>query len=152
MMYIQPDECINCGLCLSVCPVEAIFEDDAVPANEAAFLAVNAEFFGPYRHVTRLIAGCQPESARAAPRKRFIECFYRSQRPALGQHYRSGNVVRSAAGLADDQQSGETVPGLDVGFVVRIGRSLGDHGEGNDAATDAAQCAAAAEGRFDHSQ
>ena len=47
MMYIQPDECINCGLCLSVCPVEAIFEDDAVPASETAFIAVNAEFFGP---------------------------------------------------------------------------------------------------------
>jgi ferredoxin len=47
MMYIQPEECINCGLCLSVCPVEAIFEDDAIPADEAAFTAINAEFFGP---------------------------------------------------------------------------------------------------------
>jgi NAD-dependent dihydropyrimidine dehydrogenase PreA subunit len=46
MMYIHPEECINCGLCLSVCPVEAIFEDDAVPADEAAFRAINAEFFG----------------------------------------------------------------------------------------------------------
>jgi ferredoxin len=47
MMYIHPDECINCGLCLSVCPVDAIFEDAAAPAHEAAFHAVNAEFFGP---------------------------------------------------------------------------------------------------------
>ncbi len=47
MMYIHPDECINCGLCLSVCPVEAIFEDDATPDAEAAFKAVNADFFGP---------------------------------------------------------------------------------------------------------
>jgi ferredoxin len=45
-MYIQPDECINCGVCLSICPVEAIFEDDAVPAHEAAFTAINADFFG----------------------------------------------------------------------------------------------------------
>jgi NAD-dependent dihydropyrimidine dehydrogenase PreA subunit len=47
MMYIQPDECINCGLCLSVCPVQAIYEGDEVPANEAAFTAANADFFGP---------------------------------------------------------------------------------------------------------
>src|SRR5207302_11406153 len=53
---------------------------------------------------------------------------------------------------ADDQQSGETVPGLDVGFVIGLGCSLGHHGEGNYAATDAAQCAAAAEHRFDHSK
>lgn len=47
MMYIQPDECIDCGVCLSVCPVSAIFADDEIPAEEARFLAVNAEFFGP---------------------------------------------------------------------------------------------------------
>jgi ferredoxin len=45
MLYIQPDECIDCGVCLSVCPVAAIYEDHAVPAAEAAFTAVNAEFF-----------------------------------------------------------------------------------------------------------
>ena len=27
MLHIQPDECIDCGVCLSVCPVAAIFED-----------------------------------------------------------------------------------------------------------------------------
>jgi NAD-dependent dihydropyrimidine dehydrogenase PreA subunit len=47
MMYIQPDECIDCGVCLAVCPVMAIHADDDLPAAEAAFLAVNAEFFGP---------------------------------------------------------------------------------------------------------
>ena len=45
MMYIQPDECINCGLCLSVCPVDAIFAEEDLPAAELAYLAVNAEFF-----------------------------------------------------------------------------------------------------------
>ena len=45
MLYIQPDECIDCGVCLSVCPVAAIYEDHAVPAGEAAFTAINAEFF-----------------------------------------------------------------------------------------------------------
>lgn len=47
MMYIHPDECINCGLCLSVCPVDAIYSDDELPAKEQPFLAINAEFFSP---------------------------------------------------------------------------------------------------------
>jgi ferredoxin len=47
MMYIQPDECIDCGLCLSVCPVDAIFAGDDLPESERAFEAANAEFFGP---------------------------------------------------------------------------------------------------------
>ncbi|CAG0965290.1 MAG: ferredoxin family protein [Rhizobiaceae bacterium] len=46
MMYIHPTECISCGLCLSVCPVDAIFIDDELPPHEQHYLAVNAEFFG----------------------------------------------------------------------------------------------------------
>jgi ferredoxin len=47
MMYIQPDECINCGICVSVCPVQAIYEDCDVPGEEELFTAANAEFFAP---------------------------------------------------------------------------------------------------------
>jgi ferredoxin len=47
MMYIQPEECINCGVCLSVCPVQAIYDEDDLPKAEAEFKAINAEFFGP---------------------------------------------------------------------------------------------------------
>lgn len=47
MMYIHPTECINCGLCLSICPVDAIFDEVDLPAHEARFLAINAAFFGP---------------------------------------------------------------------------------------------------------
>ena len=46
MLYIQPDECINCALCLSVCPVQAIYEDVLVPSDQHSYIAVNAEFFG----------------------------------------------------------------------------------------------------------
>ena len=47
MFYIHPDECINCGLCLSICPVDAILYDEEMPASLKPFEAANREFFGP---------------------------------------------------------------------------------------------------------
>lgn len=43
MLYIHPEECIDCGACVPECPVEAIFIDDQVPADQQAFIALNAE-------------------------------------------------------------------------------------------------------------
>lgn len=47
MMYIHPGECICCGLCLSICPVQAIYREEDVPEKEAVFVQANADFFGP---------------------------------------------------------------------------------------------------------
>ncbi len=47
MFYIHPDECINCGLCLSICPVDAIVWDEEIPGDRRMFIAVNGDFFGP---------------------------------------------------------------------------------------------------------
>jgi NAD-dependent dihydropyrimidine dehydrogenase PreA subunit len=46
MLYIQPDECVDCDACVPVCPVTAIFSADDIPAEWKPFTAVNAEFFG----------------------------------------------------------------------------------------------------------
>ena len=43
MLVIDPDECIDCTLCVAECPVEAIFAEDDVPENQRAFLKLNAE-------------------------------------------------------------------------------------------------------------
>ena len=43
--HIHPDECVDCGACEPVCPVEAIFYDDDVPAQWKDFTAANATFF-----------------------------------------------------------------------------------------------------------
>ena len=45
MLYIQPDECVDCGACEPVCPVEAIFYEDDVPEEWNDYTAANAEFF-----------------------------------------------------------------------------------------------------------
>jgi NAD-dependent dihydropyrimidine dehydrogenase PreA subunit len=46
-LYIHPDECIDCGICVSACPTQAIYEESRVPADQAAFIAINREFFSP---------------------------------------------------------------------------------------------------------
>ncbi|MDR0771158.1 MAG: ferredoxin family protein [Burkholderiales bacterium] len=42
-LVIDPDECIDCTLCVSECPVEAIYAEDDLPANQHDFTALNAE-------------------------------------------------------------------------------------------------------------
>jgi NAD-dependent dihydropyrimidine dehydrogenase PreA subunit len=44
-LYIQPDECIDCGACEPVCPVEAIYYEDDLPPELGPYLADNAGFF-----------------------------------------------------------------------------------------------------------
>ena len=44
-LYIQPEECIDCGACEPVCPVEAIAPKRAVPADQRDFVADTARFF-----------------------------------------------------------------------------------------------------------
>ena len=45
MLYIHPDECIDCGACEPVCPVKAIFPQEDLPAEWAAFIEKNAEYY-----------------------------------------------------------------------------------------------------------
>jgi ferredoxin len=42
-LVIDPDECIDCTLCVAECPVEAIFAEDDVPPDQQPFTALNAE-------------------------------------------------------------------------------------------------------------
>lgn len=45
MVYIHPDECIDCAACEPVCPVEAIFYEDDVPEEWDTYTRANADFF-----------------------------------------------------------------------------------------------------------
>ena len=42
-LVIDPEECIDCTLCVAECPAEAIFAEDDVPAGQELFIALNAE-------------------------------------------------------------------------------------------------------------
>ena len=45
MLYIHPDECVDCGACEPVCPVEAIYYEDDLPSEFAPYRAENVLFF-----------------------------------------------------------------------------------------------------------
>ena len=46
MLYIEPDICIDCGLCVDECPVKAIFPQEDLPAEWAEFIVNrNADYY-----------------------------------------------------------------------------------------------------------
>ena len=45
MLYIHPDECIDCGACEPVCPVTAIFAEDDVPDSQKEYTELDAKWF-----------------------------------------------------------------------------------------------------------
>jgi NAD-dependent dihydropyrimidine dehydrogenase PreA subunit len=44
-LYINLDECVDCGACEPVCPVEAIYYEDDLPAQWSSYREDNARFF-----------------------------------------------------------------------------------------------------------
>ncbi|MEX1047668.1 MAG: ferredoxin [Actinomycetota bacterium] len=63
MLYIQPEECVDCDACVPVCPVTAIFTDEDVPSEWKHYTRINAEFFSD--EVTGL--GSPGGAAQAGP-------------------------------------------------------------------------------------
>jgi len=57
MLFIDPDECIDCDACKPECPVEAIFHEDDVPEVWQGFVALNRE----------MAAACPPIVDRKEP-------------------------------------------------------------------------------------
>ena len=45
MLYIDPNECIDCGACAPACPTQAIYLESEVPDKWKAFIQENAAFF-----------------------------------------------------------------------------------------------------------
>jgi len=52
MLYIDPEECIDCQQCVSECPVEAIFQDIDVPEQLQGFIALNVEMAAKCPEIT----------------------------------------------------------------------------------------------------
>ena len=44
-LYIDPEECIDCGACVPECPVEAIFPEEEVPEQWSEYIDINYKWF-----------------------------------------------------------------------------------------------------------
>ena len=42
-LVINPEECIDCNLCVAECPVQAIYAEDDLPEDQKSFVEINAE-------------------------------------------------------------------------------------------------------------
>lgn len=54
-LVIDPDECIECAVCVAECPVEAIFPANEVPQGQESFIELNAELAKLWQPITERI-------------------------------------------------------------------------------------------------
>jgi ferredoxin len=52
-LTIDPEECIDCAVCVAVCPVNAIFAEEDVPADQQEFIKLNAELARNWPTITK---------------------------------------------------------------------------------------------------
>ena len=45
MLYIDPETCIDCGLCVDECPPKAIFPEEDLPEEWQKFIQINADWY-----------------------------------------------------------------------------------------------------------
>ncbi|KUM04490.1 ferredoxin family protein [Chromobacterium subtsugae] len=54
-LAIDPEECIDCSLCVAECPISAIYAEDDLPKGQENFLALNAELAKNWPVITEKI-------------------------------------------------------------------------------------------------
>jgi ferredoxin len=53
-LVIDPDECIDCAVCIPECPVNAIMAEEDVPASQQHFIKINADLTRQWPSITRM--------------------------------------------------------------------------------------------------
>jgi ferredoxin len=52
-LTIEPDECIDCAVCVAECPVNAIYAEEDVPADQQQFIKLNVELARKWPSITK---------------------------------------------------------------------------------------------------
>ncbi len=53
MLVIDPDECIDCAVCIPECPVNAILPEEDVPTDQLPFIQLNADLSRKWPSITK---------------------------------------------------------------------------------------------------
>ncbi len=74
-LVIDPEECIDCTLCVAECPVEAIYAEDDVPDDERAYIALNAELAKQWKVIveTKETLADADEWAKVKDKRQYLE-------------------------------------------------------------------------------
>lgn len=62
MLFINPEECIDCGACEPACPVNAIYPEDAVPEDQTPYIDLNRQWYEDPEAVRVLVNEWKPPS------------------------------------------------------------------------------------------
>jgi ferredoxin len=75
MLVIDPEECIDCTLCVPECPVEAIFAEDDVPPEQRDWIPLNAELSKAWKPIVerKPSPADADEWAKVKDKKRLLE-------------------------------------------------------------------------------
>ena len=65
-LVIDPDECIDCAVCVPECPVNAIYAEEDLPSGQQDFLALNADLARVWKPITKTKAA-PPDADEWAP-------------------------------------------------------------------------------------
>jgi ferredoxin len=67
MLVIDPDECIDCTLCVPECPVEAIFADNNVPEDQQQWTQINIDEAPNYPVISQKIPALFGPTCKGQP-------------------------------------------------------------------------------------
>ena len=57
MLIIDPDECIDCAVCIPECPVNAIYAEEDVPDDQKQFIQLNKDLMATFKSITKTKPG-----------------------------------------------------------------------------------------------
>ena len=143
MLYIHPDECVDCGACEPVCPVEAIYYEDDVPEPLRPYIDENVKFFTDTLPGQTDPLGSREERRNSVPsmptprwwrhcRRRATDAHRRCRAPAgmgppgrrdvILQLLRASAEPRSIASVADELGVHPNTVRFHIDALLRAGR------------------------------
>lgn len=75
-LVIDPDACIDCGVCVAECPVEAIFDEAVLPPEQQEYVALNARLARQWPVIaesTEPLPAAEEWAARDGKREHLVE-------------------------------------------------------------------------------